>query len=190
MKQIPKDYLNIEEEFYELDQKQNTALIRMEYEKPGDIIEPSMATKTPRLTSDFIESIINIFDYLPLKYKLHIQVAFEDMDGYSEEQMEDICQKNLVLETKTRNRDARGHNRLAIYLCLIGVACILLSIFVNNAWKDESTLRDIVVYVLDIAATVPFWAAIEIYFIDNSERRRKLVNLKKRFAGIEFCRKA
>ena len=78
----------------------------------------------------------------------------------------------------------------ALYLCLTGVVCILLSIWVNNIWKDESTLRDIVVYVLDIAATVPFWAAMEIYFIDNKERRRRLLDLKKRFAGIEFHSKA
>ena len=190
MEELGKKYLNIEDDFFELDHEQKTAIIRMEYERPGDIIEPSTATKTPRLTSDFIESVIGIFDYLPLKYKLQIQVAFDDMEGYNEEQMEDICQKNLVLETKTRYREARSHNRLALYLCLTGVVCILLSIWVNNIWKDESTLRDIVVYVLDIAATVPFWAAMEIYFIDNKERRRRLLALKKRFAGIEFHSKA
>lgn len=187
MKQL--SYLKIEEEFYELDSEKKTALIRMEYEKPGDIIESSAATKTPRLTDDFLDDLISRFDYLPMKYKLHFRVAFDDMDGYSEEQMKEICVKNVLLETKTRYRIARGHNRLALYLCLIGVACILLSIWVNNIWKDESTLREIVVYVLDIAATVPFWAAMEIYFIDNNERRRKLLDLKKRFASIEFCRK-
>ena len=190
MEQLGKKYLNIEDEFFELDHEQNTAIIRMEYEKPSDIIESSTVTKTPRLSGDFVESLIGIFDYLPLKYKLHIQVAFDDMEEYSEEQMEELCQKNLLLETKTRNREARDHNRLALYLCLAGIACILLSIWVNNIWTEESTLREIVVYVLDIAATVPFWAAMEIYFIDNKERRRRLLNLKKRFAGIEFHGKA
>jgi hypothetical protein len=189
MNQLPQKYLNIEEEFFELDSEQNTALVRMEYEKPSDIIETSAATKTPRMSTGFLEEVIDKFDYLPMKYKLHFRVAFDDMDGYSEEQMKDICNKNLLLETKTRNRIARGHNRLALYLCLIGIVCILLSIWVNNIWTEENTLREIVVYVLDIAATVPFWAAMEIYFIDNSERRRKLVNLRKRFDGIEFRQK-
>ena len=189
MKQTGQSYLNIEEDFFELDREKNTALVRMEYEKPSDIIEPGAATKTSRLTSAFIEELIGQFDYLPIKYKLHFRVAFDDMDGYSEEQIKGIFQKNLLLEIKARNRVARGHNRLALYLSLTGIVCILLSIGVNNIWKEESTLRDIVVYVLDIAATVPFWAAVEIYFIDNKERRRKLLNLKKRFAGIEFCRK-
>ena len=84
--------------------------------------------------------------------------------------MEDICRKNILLETKTRNRIAYDHNRLALNLCLTCVIFILLSIWINSIWKEESILRDIVAYVLDIAATVPFWAAIEIYFIDNSER--------------------
>ena len=79
MEQLGKKYLNIEDEFFELDHEQNTAIIRMEYEKPSDIIESSTVTKTPRLSGDFVESLIGIFDYLPLKYKLHIQVAFDDM---------------------------------------------------------------------------------------------------------------
>ena len=85
MEQLRKQYLNIEDEFFELDHEQKTAIIRMEYEKPSDIIESSTVTKTPRLSGDFVESLIGIFDYLPLKYKLHIQVAFDDMEEYSEE---------------------------------------------------------------------------------------------------------
>ena len=189
MKQSHKKYQNIENEFFELDPVQNTALIRMEYKKPGDIIEADAVTKTPRMTIDFIEDLIDKVDYLPPKYKMHLIVTFEDMEGYSEEQLEDICSKNLLLETKARNRNAKVHNRLALYLCATGLMFILLAIWIGNIWKEESMLRNIVAYILDIAATVPFWAAMEIYFIDNSERRRKLINLKKRFERIEFRHK-
>ena len=189
MKQWKKNFLNIEEVFFKLDHEQKTALIQMEYEKPGDIIESSAVTKTPRMTSDFLEDLINKFDYVPIKYKVHLLITFENMEGYSEAQMVDICSKNILLETKARYRIASDHNRLALYLCATGLVCILLATWIGNVWKEESRLRDIVSYILDIVATVPFWAAMEIYFIDNAERRRKLLNLSKRFKKIEFRRK-
>lgn len=186
MKQYYKKYLNIEEEFFELDPEQSTALVRMKYEKPGDIIEHGIVTKVPRLTADFLEDLIGSFDHLPRRYKMRFLITLQDMEGYSEEQMADICNDNLMLETKTRNRIARNHNRLALYLCVTGLICILLAAWIGNIWKEESMLRNIVAYILDIVATVPFWAAMEIYFIDNSERRRTLINLSKRIDGIEF----
>ena len=189
MKQWKKNFLNIEEVFFKLDHEQKTALIQMEYEKPGDIIESSAVTKTPRMSSDFLEDLINKFDYVPIKYKVHLLITFENMEGYSEAQMVDICSKNILLETKARYRIASDHNRLALYLCATGLVCILLATWIGNVWKEESRLRDIVSYILDIVATVPFWAAMEIYFIDNAERRRKLLNLSKRFKKIEFRRK-
>ena len=72
---------------------------------------------------------------------------------------------------------------------MMGLGCILLGAWIGSIWKEESMLRNIVAYILDIVATVPFWAAMEIYFIDNSERRRKLRNLRKRFNRIEFRHK-
>ena len=186
MKQYYKRYLNIEKEFFELDPEQKTALVRMKYEKPSDIIDPGAVTKVPRLTSDFLEDLIGKFDHLPSRYKMHFLITFLDMEGYSEEQMADICNDNLMLETKTRNRIAHNHNRLALYLCVTGLICILLAAWIGNIWKEESMLRNIIAYILDIVATVPFWAAMEIYFIDNSERRRTLINLSRRIDGIEF----
>ena len=156
MKQWKKNILNVEEAFFKLDHEQKTALIQMEYEKPGDIIESSAVTKTSRMTSDFLEDLINKFDYVPIKYKVHLLITFEDMEGYSEAQMVDICSKNILLETKARYRIASDHNRLALYLCATSLVCILLATWIGNVWKEESRLRDIVSYILDIVATVPF----------------------------------
>ena len=74
-------------------------------------------------------------------------------------------------------------------LCGIGLAFILLSIYIGSVWTEESVAKDIVVYILDIIATVPFWGAMEICIIDNRERRRKLSNIRRRFNTIEFRRK-
>lgn len=186
MKQPHQKYKNIEHEFYEMDPETRTALVRLEYGKPSDILDPVPARKTPRMTAEFIEGIIGRFDDLPLRYKLRFLVTFEDMEGYTEEQLSDILSKNLLLETKNRNRAAFAHNRLALYLCLAGLSFILLVTWIESVWTEESALRNIVSYILDIAATVPFWGAMEICFIDNSERRRRLMNIRKRFSEIEF----
>jgi len=66
---------------------------------------------------------------------------------------------------------------------------IVLSVWINRIWESESFAEEIVVYMLDIIATVPFWGAMEIYIIDNRERRRKIFNIRRRFHSIEFSQK-
>ena len=188
-KQSIKDYNSIEEAFFELDHENKTAFVRMEYEKPGDILEEGMKTRMPRMSMSFFEMVISLFDYIPDKYKLNIQVAFDDPEGYTGEQLEQICRRNVEMELKTSRRVASRRNRLALLLCGTGLGFILLSILISNLWQDGSTAKDIVAFVLDIAATVPFWGAMEIFFIDSRERRKKITNIRKRFHGITFSRK-
>ena len=188
MEQTKSEFRSIEEEFFELDHENKEVLIRRTFEKPEEIFDTNAVTKTPLMTEEFIESLIGAFDRVPDKYKLNIRIAFDDLDGYSEEQLVDICRKNFMQETKTRIRYAYRQNRLAVALCGIGLFFILLSIWLGSVWTAESTVRDVVLYILDIVATVPFWGAMEICIIDNRERRRKILNIKRRFHTIEFIK--
>lgn len=186
MKQTRKEYEDIEGAFFEMDHEQKEVLVRLEYEKPEDIFDTSAATKTPLITAEFIENLIGTFDRVPDRYKLNIEVTFENLDGYTEAELSDICRKNILQETKTRVRLTRRQNGLALALCGAGILFILLSIWVSNIWNTESIAKEIVVYVLDIVATVPFWGAMEIYLIDNREKRRKITNITRRFHTIDF----
>ena len=189
MFETEKNYLSIEKEFFEMDEDSKTALIRMEYESPDEILKSSTTSKTPMMTEEFLEEVVGMFDLVPDTYHLDLRMVFDAMGGYTKEQMTQIFDKNILLITKSRNRIAHRHNMLALYMFGIGVLLILLFVWLSNIWTKESQARTIAEFILEIVATVPFWAAMEIYFIDNSERRRTLMNLKRRFHRIEFVTK-
>lgn len=179
----------IEEEFFELDHERKTALLRFEYERPEDIFDSGAVRNIPMVSRDFLDKLIGAFDCIPSKYKLDIRIVFDDMQGYSEEQLMEIFQKNILLGVKIAFRVTRRQNRLALALFMTGVFFVLLSIWFNHTFTDDGVFREIVSYILDIAATVPFWGAMEVFFIDNREKKQTAVNIARRFHGITFEQK-
>ena len=184
-----KEYQSTEEDFFNLDREKKLAHIDMHFEKPEDIFEQRVISKIPLLTEEFTDLYVNAFDLVPKEYKLDVSFSFDDLDGYTEKELEEIFWKNVLLNIKILKRQTDKKNSLALLLCGIGILFILLYIFVERSWNDESAAREIVTYVLDIIATVPFWGAMETYIIDNSETRKDLLNLKRRFHNVSFSRK-
>lgn len=189
MFETEKNYLSIEKEFFEMDEENKTALIRMEFQSPDEIIKSGTISKTPMMTDEFLDDVVGMFDLVPDTYHLDLRMVFDEMGGYTKEQMTEILKKNIMLVIKSRNRIAHRHNMLALTMVGIGILLILLFVWISKIWTEESEARSIAEFILEIVATVPFWAAMEIYFIDNSERRRTLMNLKRRFHRIEFVTK-
>ena len=110
------------------------------------------------------------------------------MEGYSEECLEEIFRKNIMLALQIRLQKARRQNRLALILCVVGLVFILLSSWLRRLWMEEGTVRDIVFFILNIIATVPFWGAMDIFLVDGSERRKTAADISKRFDSISFHR--
>ena len=180
---------DIEEQFFDLDHENRIAHIRLEYDKPAAIFDCSTVSKTPKMSDAFIDWVIRCFDLVPKKYKLDVDIVFDDLDGYTEEELSEICAKNIFLEIKIRKRRSNRENRLALSLCAVGLLFILASIYIGSVWTDGGTAQEVVMFVLDIFATVPFWAAVEIYVVDSSEKRETVKNLLRRFHAVTFRRK-
>ena len=182
-------FLSIHEDFLTLDKDNKLARIDLTFDTPSDIFSSTVRTDLPVLSEEFLALLFSAFDYVPGKYKLDFKVFFNDLEGYSEESLEDIFRKNIMLALRIRSQKARRQNQLALTLFVIGLAFILLYVLLGRSWTNESTVRQIVFYILNIAATVPFWGAMEIYLINGSERRKNVANIRKRFNSISFCRK-
>lgn len=180
---------DVEKEFFDLDQKNGVAHIELSYEKPSDIFDCNTKTKVPKMSDEFIDWVIRSFELVPNKYKLDVDIVFDDMEGYTEEELLEICQQNILLEIRIRKRRTRRENSLAMSLCAIGLIFIFASIYIGRVWTDGGSVQEIVSFVLDILATVPFWAATEIYVVNSSERRKTLKNLLWRFHAISFRRR-
>ena len=189
MNKYVEKYLNIEDEFFKLDHESKIAHVELNYDKPSALFDKDVITKIPMMSDDFFSSLIWAFDYLPENYKLDITISFNDLDGYSDEQLLELFEKNLAMEIKSRKRVGRRNEMSAFILCLVGIAFILISVLVERNWNSEGIGKLIVSYILDIAATVPFWGAMDIYIIEKSERRKKQAEIIRRFRNIEFIKK-
>ena len=190
LKDSGKALMSIHDDFFQLDRQEKRARIDLEFESPSEIFSPAVQSGIPVMSEEFLARIINTFDYIPDRYKLDISVFFRDLEGYTEERLEEIFWKNMILSLRIMVRKAHRRNRLVLILCMIGLAFILLATWLNRVWTEEGTAKDIAFFVMNIVATVPFWGAMDIYLVKGSERRRTAAGIRKRFHSISFQRKS
>lgn len=188
-KRILKEAKNIESEFFELDQGQKRAKMELEFSSPNDIFDTNAKTKLPLLSDDFIDWVKTSFDYTPKGYKIDLLISFDDMGGYSEEGLQDIFKKNLLLESKRVGRDISSKNKIAVWLIVLGIIFLVTMILISALWKEENLVKTIFTYVADIAATVTIWEALTLLIVQNNERSGYLANLLKKYSSIRFVKK-
>lgn len=79
------------------------------------------------MSGEFLTQLYNTFDYIPDRYRLDISVSFRNPEGYSEERLEVIFRKNMILALRIISQEARRRNRLVLILRAIGLLFILLA---------------------------------------------------------------
>ena len=188
MKLKKKQYQDLEKQFFDFDEENKIVHLRRDFEKPGAILDLNAFTKIPVMSVEFIEWLTSLFYYVPKKYKLDIVICFDDMEGFDEKELSEICRQNLLLEMKIQNRKATEQNMLALLLCLVGLIISFIYFWVDFLWVSEGALKEIIMFILEILATVPFWGAADIYFVGNSEQRETVRRFKKQFYAISFIK--
>ena len=184
-----KEFWSIHDRFFQLNKEEKLARIDLDFHAPSEIFSPTVQAAIPIMSEDFLAQLFNTFDFVPDSYKLDIRIFFSDLEGYSEERLEEIFRKNMMLTLRILGQKTRRRNRLVLILCAIGLVFILLTTWLNRLWTDEGTVRNIVFFLLDIVATVPFWGAMDIYLVKGGKRRKTAANIRKRFNSISFHRK-
>ena len=185
MKKDWDDLRAIEGEFFDIDEEKKIATLRFRFDSPEDIMDVNAVTKIPVLSDEFSEWIRYAIVYTPRRVKIDIDVSFVSMNGYTEEQLADIFQKNVRLEAKKIYRENRGKKLLAYGLIGIGLLFFLLMVLLTSVF-DTGLVGEIVGYVSDIATTVAFWEALTILLVENRERRNEALDVMKRFHSIAF----
>ena len=188
MKLDKKECRDLEKEFFDLDDENKIVHLQRNFERPSEIFDLNAFTKTPVMNHEFIEWLTSLFDYVPKKYKLDITVYFDDLEEFNENELGEICRQNILLEMKIQNRKAVRQNKLALGLCGIGILMILIYFSLDFMWGSEGAVKTIIMFVLEILATVPFWGAADIFFVGNGEQRETVRGFKKRFHTITFSK--
>ena len=179
-------YNNIEEEFFEIDKEKKLAKISLSFDRVSEIFDLNYISKMPVLSDDFMEWITSAFSIIPSRYKIQVSISFGDYEGYSEQQLNDIFWKNIVLSAKSKRDSQRKRNSIAYGLIAAGIVLFAGMILTEINWDTESVMKPIISYVSDIAPTVAFWEAMTILIVERKEQRSYLISVEKRFAGVSF----
>lgn len=180
------EFLEIEKEFFDIDEEARIAHIDLEYEKPGDMFDLNCKTKTPLFNDDFDDWINSAFSMVPFKYGIELDVRFKDMDGYEPAELEQVFRKNLLLTAKQASIKYVRKTWLAISLIVIGLLFFVAMMLVGNLWRDGGIGHDIFFYIFDIFTTVLFWEAAGILLVENHELGRAAKGFRERFKKITF----
>lgn len=181
-----KDITNIEQDFFEIDKKKKVARIVLDFEKPSDIFDTNYVSKIPVLSDDFLDWIDSAFRIIPKKYKIKLDICFDDMEGFDAAGLEKIFAKNMLLEHRSKVSARKRERNLAWSLIGLGMLLLFSTIFLNLFWQEESIRHEIILYVLDIASTVTFWEAFTILIVKRQEIFGDQKDLISRFASISF----
>ena len=189
-KQYKEQSKDIEKQFFDFDEENRIVCLSRYFESPDEILDLNAHTKVPVMRSDFIKWLTELFDYVPKKYKLDIEITLRDLGGFSEQELTEICRKNMILERKVQTRKENKQNILALFLCTTGLSLALLYIWLDSVWISGGTLKTVIMFILEILATVPFWGAIDIFLVSNGEQRTIVQLAKKSFHGITIKKAA
>ena len=128
-------------------------------------------------------------EYSPKKYKIDLNVTFDDLGEYTEEELKFIFQKNMMLEYKKMKRNEFSKNRLAYSLIGVGIVLLISTFTILSMWKNIGLIYEIFSYILDIATTVVFWEALTILLVEGRERKFYLKQIITRFDKVVFKKK-
>ena len=179
-------YLNIEDEFFEIDKTNRIAKVKFCFDSPADIFDQNYLAAKPVLNEAFLGLVHELFGYVPHRYKVDLTVQFRNMGGMSEQELKDIYHANLLFEYKARKNISRHTNRTAIGLISVGLLLFFGMLTIKHVWPGDSIPKDICVYIADIATTVTFWEALYILVVLNREHLSETSDVISRFHAIHF----
>lgn len=182
-----KEINNIEKEFFDIDEINNTANIVLRFEKPSDIFDNNYVSKTPVLSDDFLDWISSSFKIISKKYKINLEVQFDDLEDFNESELESIFRKNILLEYADKKSERKKEKGVAWSLIGVGTVLLIFSILMNFYWKSGNITLEIVKYVFDIAVTVTYWEAFTILIVKRQEIFGFQKDILTRFSAIKFC---
>ena len=84
---------NIEDDFFVVDKESKKATVSLRFARATDIFEKNYVTKKPVLSDEFFNWIKKVFAVIPKKYRIDLDVRFDDMCGFDEAELKELISK-------------------------------------------------------------------------------------------------
>ena len=129
-----------------------------------------------------------MFDYIPSKYKINLDIRLRDMKGMTDEDLHNLFSLNMMYEYRAKHVRSKHNDRTAFGLIGVGLLFFFGMLLMNRLWIADSVFRDVCTYLADIATTVTFWEALNILVVMKREQISDIEGLISRFASIHFAK--
>ena len=180
------ELVNVEHAFFETDEAKKTARVVLRFDRPEDLFDPNLASGTPLLSQESLTCLQNVFNLVPLKYKVELTLRFDDYGSYSEEELRDIVVKNFALELKSQEAATQRRSKLAYGFLAAGILNFLLMFTIRYVCPTETIWRELFFYLFDIVTTVSLYEAVTILSLERKEKRAIVKRMHDLFSALRF----
>jgi len=187
-KKLIKEYFDIEEEFFVVDKENGTAKVSLLFDSADDLFDGNYLAKRPILSDGFLHLLREVFDFIPDKYRIELDIRFKDMKGMTDEKLNELFNLNMLYGYRAGHARSRRNDHTAFGLIGTGLVFFLGMLAMNRLWVNDSIFRDICTYIADIATTVTFWEALNILVVMKREQISDAGGLIGRFSSIHFSK--
>lgn len=175
MKKSKKELcLNIPEKQYHRDDE-GRIIVDMNVKDDTDFLSVFSANDTPVISNEVAEFLENSTHSIRPNEPLTLRIKSDCIDETEQQIYKDAIKEYYTERYTANERELKIHNRIALWLAILGVLVLGFAIFWEYA--IESVLW---AEVIDIVAWVFLWEAVDIKFF----KTRELALQRKRYAAL------
>lgn len=190
-----KDENNSLETYFDIDKDKKEATLNLLYDKPEDIFDNHIDANLPILSDAFLDELYYGLRVVPTKYNVNYNISFKTFNGYSEDELDNIFIKSMMITNEEWNTEGRKTSRLAGFFLTLGIIFLIIMWTVtaiiehNISSADDKLWFRILSYVLDILVTVVIWEAATLFFVQRQEAKVRQFSINKRINIVTFKEK-
>lgn len=180
--------IDLLKKYYEIDEGKKLVKVKLAYQKASELFTNDFCSKDyPEFSPEILERVSQIIAHIPLGYKIDLQFAIEDYEGYDAKKL--LESFNDAIEMSHYSTLSEGkRNGIKIALLLIaGIICLVLKNTGEGAgWFGEGSTKELISEIIDITGWVFVWEAVSIIFLSPSEERARAIRFRTRIDSISF----
>ncbi len=168
------------EQYFKVDGKKLIA--DLYFDTFSELVEQNIGDDTvEKLNGTLFDKLTEIFELIPSKYEITVNVHIRDFGNYSLEEAEKIIKNNIGLKVYSYTLERRRKKILGLSLFGGGVALLLVSYFMG-----ELNLPQIFFDVINISGTLLVWESADITLIERGVDAKNARQYIKKFKGINL----
>lgn len=167
-------YPNISEKQY-LRDKEGRIIIDMNVKDDTNFLSVFSASNNPVISNDVAEFIENNTHFIRANEQLSLNIKSNCIDETEQKVYKDAIKEYFTEKYRANERELKVQNKIALLLAFLGVLILVLAVFLN--YRMSSVIWS---EVVDIAAWVFLWEAVDIKFFKTRELSLK----RKRYIAL------